>query len=513
MSKTEKLIVQCLSQYYAKPLVPLELSSIRRDLARSDTSLDAFKDSVSRDPVFCWGLVKAAWEATKNRASHPFAADHAMSILGLGGARKLIAAMPKSAPEPLSQEVIFCLSTSILAAQMAKDLAGSCGKNPQLYWTSLFYQLPETILWYLQPQTMWRFYYRQLTLPKKMALFEESKLGFNLRDWRMAVADDFRMNEQLKQLYAMPQPSNPKELFEYAREGFSNKTPSLQDWHKQDVWLVVLCNRLAAAIITPWHHRSFNHLTEMLAQTTGIELKKLVKSVHASTLKVSQTLHQSPLMNPGVALLMQTSKPQFPDWLVKPQVKKPDPLRKSANTAKHPADKKMPPRKGGELAELINKLTQNFAAYESSTNLVHDGLKALIRLLHFSRVSFLAVDHKNQTVRTRIALTDETSHKIRPDFDFAKPGVLNQFIDKQLFSLLSRESHQAIWTQLPFMVQKDQVERFILCSLQPGSQVRALIYLDAKDPQCFDEKNLTKAKMLLQAINKGLMRRNQAKSP
>ncbi|TQV87674.1 hypothetical protein [Aliikangiella coralliicola] len=516
MSSAQKLIEKRISEYNSTPLLPLELPYIKQKLRDPDVSAESFKTQFKRDPVFCWLLIRAAWVATKNRANHPVAADHAMSTIGITGTKKEFEQLqPKSqtalsqkelSQNPLSDEVTFCLSTSLLAAELAHRFGELSLGSSNIYWTSLCYQLPDTLLWYLQPKSMWRIYYRRLTLPKKMTLFEESKLGFNLAEWRQAVAEHFHMSEYNRILYSKPLPDNPKELYEYATQGYSEKTPSLKEWHRQEGWLVVLSNRLARTIIAPWHNQSYRHHLQLLHQLLALDIKKLNHLIHQSIATVSQNLTGSKLMIPAMGFLMLRSKPALPEWLTSPTVKK----AASINVEKAASTKA--PSAQMKLLQLVKKLTSGAGEFESSAALIHEGLKAILTELKFSRASFLVVDRKTATVRTRIALNSVGQAKVRPDFEFKLPTPLSRFVEKQTFMVLSREQHQKIWKKLPYDIQKQQVEKFIFCSLQPGKQVRAIIYMDAQDQSLFEPQNLVRAKTLLKGINKGLSIRNQAKA-
>ena len=260
MSNADVLIKKRLSEYKAKPLLPLELPKLLTKFRNTDSSVESFKSEYRRDPIFCYSLINAAWEATQTRTIHPFAADHAMSIIGIGTASRLVKFLKPEPKTSLSTEVKFCLTSSLLAAELANQIAKINSASNQVYWTALCYLLPETILWHVQPKNMWRIYYRQITIPKRMSLFEESKLGFNLHDWRVAVGEELHLSEQNQTLFGYKLPTNPKELFEYSQNGYSEKTPSLKEWHRNEGWLVVLANKLAKSILCPWSQSGYRHV-------------------------------------------------------------------------------------------------------------------------------------------------------------------------------------------------------------------------------------------------------------
>ena len=505
MSKAQELIKKRLSEYKLKPLLPLELSNLRRKLKSPSASVDSLKPFYQRDPIFCWSIVSAAYQKTQHKTSQPFAADHAMSAIGLGGVEQALQPFSKLEQPELSPEVLYFLSTSVLAAELAKQIGASALGRPQTYWTALFYQMPNTLLWHLQPKAMWRIYYRQLSLPKKMALFEEAKLGFNLHDWRIAVAENFHMSEDLRLLYQKALPDNLKELHEYASNGFSDKTPSLEEWHRQEAWLVILCNRLARAITVPWQARSYKNNFNLVQQLLAIESSKLSSLIQKSIRTVSESLSGSQLMIPAAGYLMLNSKPYFPGWL-----NNNDLVRKNIAQKKQHLSIAVTKQKSA-LTELIKRLTTAPHSFNNSAELVHAGLKGLIDELDFSRVSFLAVDHKAKLAQTKIALCKPGAGKIRPEFEFKQPTPLTKFIDQQTFMCITKEKHQKVWHKLPLAIQKEDVQAFVFCSLQPGKQVRALVYIDSDNLADYSLENLAKVKMLLKAINSGLSARNTAK--
>lgn len=514
MSNSEVLIQKLLNEYKSKPLLPLELTNISKKLKREDSSVESFKEEYLRDPLFCLELIGAGWQATKKRANHPFAADHAMSTIGIGSAQQHFAKLNTNESAPLSEEVSFCLSTSLLAAELAKNLGEVYHASNQTYWTALFYGFPDTLLWHLKPKAMWHIYYRRLTIPKKIGLFEEAKLGFNIHKWREIVANEFHLSEQCQILFSKYLPTNPEEVFEYAQHGCSKNTPSLVEWHKYEGWLIVLANSLARAIIAPWHNRGIQHCFELLKQLTSVDTSKLKSIINQSVREVSQRLAKTSLMVPAMGLVAIRSRPPFPDWLTKPQ------LSEKAQIARMRAKKSLPktqsnaqPKKdiNALLTEAMRKLRNEVHQFESSTTLVHYGLTVLIDLLGFSRVSFLTVDHKNSKVVTRIALTAPDKAKTRPDFDFSQPTPLKKFTEQQAFMFISRDKHQNIWKKLPYSVQKERVSKFILCSLKPGERVRAIVYADSPDDKVFTPKRIVIIKKLLHSINQGLVLRNQTK--
>ncbi|MCW8877858.1 MAG: hypothetical protein OQK51_12470 [Kangiellaceae bacterium] len=478
---------------------------MRQKLSSPSASVDSMKPDYRRDPIFCWLMVSAAYEKTKHKTSQPFAADHAMSAIGLGGVEETLQPFSKLKQPELSPEVIYFLSTSILAAELAKQIGAAALGRPQTYWTALFYQMPNTLLWYMQPKAMWRIYYRQLSLPKKMALFEESKLGFNLHDWRIAVADHFHMSEDLQLLFNKVLPDNLKELHEYARNGFSEKTPSLKEWHRQEAWLVILCNRLARAITVPWQARSYKNNFDLIQQLLSMESNRLSSIIQQSIRDVSKSLSGSQLMVPAMGYLMLNSKPYFPEWLNNREL-----VRKNIAQKKQHSSTAVTKRKS-QLTELIKRLTTTPHSFNNSAELVNAGLKGLIDELDFSRVAFLAVDHKTKFAQTKIALCKKGAKKIRPEFEFKNSTPLSKFIEQQTFMCITKEKHQKVWRKLPLAIQKDNVQAFVFCSLQPGKQVRALIYIDSDNLADYSLENLAKVKMLIKALNSGLAARNAAR--
>ncbi|MDH5629995.1 MAG: HDOD domain-containing protein [Gammaproteobacteria bacterium] len=525
MSSTQKIITDKINQYNKSPLFPLELRSIKKKLAGHDAAIDDFKDYFSRDPVFSWYLIKAGVEATKNKVSQPFAGDHALSTIGLGKTKSLFASL-ESKSQILSNEVLFSLSSSMLAAELAKQLHNGSNSS-QIYWTSLLYQLPETLLWHIDPKPMWEIYYLNLASNKSSAVIEDNKLGFTIQDWSKSIAKIFNFSEELRSIYQKKPPTAAKELIGYIRRGFNDSIPSLKDWHKTDDMLVVMSNKLAKSIMLPWHGHAYQHCFEIMQKTLVKESKKLNKLIQSSIDTVSQNLHQSKLFVPALGYLAINSKPAFPYWLLNQRRKAAQKEAEQTNvTAIVDAKPKIQDEKSiqqptdtqqsqqvndGNFNALIKDLINKSQHPDNPAELINQGLKIFIENLNFSRIAFMAVNYQSFMVSTKIALSAEGEAKIRPDFDFKNPTPLKQFIDKPAMMLLSQEQHQKIWPKLPLAIRNQQVEAFLLCSLKPGKQVRALIYVDAKDKACYSKEHLTKVKILVKAINQCLANANAIK--
>ena len=528
MSKAEASIQKRLAEYKANPIQPLELENIQTSFERKDCAVESFKAIYKQDPMFCYALIGEATKATRKRISSPFAADHAMSTIGLKTAGKLFKDT-KPSQKPLSMEVRFSLTTSLLAAELAKNICEMHSASKQAYWTALCYLLPDTMLWHLSPKEMWYVYYRQLTKPQKVTLFEESKFGFNLFQWRNAVASELHLSDQNKILFEKQFPSNPKELLAYAQEGFhEQKTPSLKDWHRYEGWLIVMANRLARAILIPWHNSSYRHIFNLIHQLAGCDKKKLNKAIQDAIRTVSENLQESQLPNPAVGYLMLKSKPAFPQWLINPQmtqtksaaakapvnlkVKTASQLKANQATQKTSTIKQTESRTNQNnkaisataIKVAMQKLVVQPESFASPSELIQFGLKSLLNDLKLDRVSFMVVDYGSSRVITKVALNAKNKTSIKPDFEFKQHTPLSKFIERQAFMLLTKKAHKNIWSRMPLAVQKDQVEHFVLCSLQPGKRVRALIYADTDDVTVLSPQRLAIIKKMLLAINKGL---------
>ncbi len=515
MGKSAVIIEKSIQEYKANPLVPLELSAINRKLRDSNSSSDSFKLVYQRDPIFCWYLIEAGWEATQKRANHPIAADHAMSIIGLDIAKKLFAPLHSSKPQILSQEVSVCLTVSLLAAEIARQIGSLIGANNHIYWTTLLYQMPDTLLWHLKPRKMWRIYYRRLTLPKKQQLFEESMLGFNLHDWRAAVGKHFHLSEQNQNYFQLQQPLSNKQILEYTVSGYSNKTPELKNWHNHEGGLMVLCNKLALATLTPWHNKASLRITQLLQQVTRLEPKKLSQAIYKGIRETSETLFYSQLPNPGSALLLQRNKPLFPRWLVHPEIN-PEKLKRRKNITEAKVIKnltqQLAPLDLAALKQAYKQLLEKAQDGASSSTFIQTGLQIFIDLLGYSRISFLLVDHQSKFAQTKIALAEAEHKKIRPEFSFKVPNSLSLFTDKQSFLHFDINKHEKIWHQLPTAIKQQRVTQFIFCSLKPGAKVPAIIYLDSALNELFSEDRLKAVKNTLGVINRGLKIINEKKS-
>ncbi|TQV74908.1 hypothetical protein FLL45_08070 [Aliikangiella marina] len=533
MSNAEASIQKRLAEYKANPIQPLELASIKENFQSEDCSVNSFKKIYRRDPIFCYTLISEANKATQQKVSSPFAADHAMSTLGLSAAAGIFknSKVPNTRPP---MEVRFSLATSLLAAELANNLCQMHRACTQAYWTSLCYLFPETMLWHLAPKEMWRIYYRQLTNPKQMGEYEKSLLGFNLYRWRIAVAKELQLSEQNQILFEKRLPNKPKELLLYARDGFDEtKTPSLKDWDRYEGWLIVMANKLARSILLPWHNNSYRHTFHLIHQLAGCDTNKLRKSIQDAVRTASINFQGSRLPNPGANFIMLKTKPAFPGWLLskpkaqvakrpvraKPQKAQPVKTAAQMKAGEKPVaspaldNKPKPPINSKVISptaikNAIQKIVAEPDSFETSSDLIQFTLRTLIDELKLDRVSFMVVDYSASKVVCRAALNAKNRTAIKPEFEFKQPTPLIKFIERQTFMLLSRKAHQNIWAKLPIAVQKDQVSQFVLCSLKPGKRVNALVYADTDDVSVLSPQRLGIIKKMLLGLNKALADRN-----
>ncbi|MGX5202818.1 hypothetical protein [Aliikangiella sp. IMCC44632] len=514
MGNSKVIIDKALKDYSSMPILPLELSAIARKLRDSSSSNDSFKRIYQRDPAFCWYLIQAGWRATKDKANHPIAADHAMSTIGLNQAKKVFLPLTKLTPAPLSDEVKSLLSSSLLAAEIAKRIGQQIGAGPQIYWTSLQYQLPDIMLWHLKPKQMWRIYYRHLTIPKRTKTFEEAQLGFNLAQWRQQVSAKHLVCDALQRLYKTQLPASKKEIFEYSKNGLSDKTPSLKSWHGYEGGLLVASNRLARSVIVPWHPRAMQHAINLLTQIANLDEKKIKHEVYTAIRTVSENLFYSQLPNPGYTLLLKRSRPHFPGWLVHPVI---DPKKlKRQQTVKQA---KIVQQKSQEMQQLnpenfkllLKRLLEMSSKATESGAFIQQCMQQFILTIGYSRASFLMLNHQTGIAETKIALAAKDVKKIRPVLNFNEALTLSAFKEKATYMKFDMVKHEKVWHQLPTAVQQQRVTQFILCSLQPGKKVRAIIYLDSPLQRLFDDNRQVYTRKLLATFNKGLKQINLLK--
>ncbi len=547
MSVSQKLIDKVFQEYKAKPIYPLELSRIQALFRNSNISVEQFKLQYQQDPIFCASLVSLAWEATKNKDNHPFAADHAMSLIGITNAKRYFAKLNDRRSDLLSDEVRFLLTSSLLAAELAKSLSN----KPQLYWAAMFHQLPDIFLWHNQLKPMWRILYHKIKKPNKLGLFEEAKLGFNLYDWRITVANELHMSELNLITYQKPRTNNVKEMLSYMKNGLSEKTPILKEWHHSDSWTILLSNWLAKSLLLPTLANSCYHYRSLVQQAFSINNRKMAHIIAESLTVTSIHLQNSKLYIPGVNALYLRSKPVYPEWLVSPEINlnkgkifnrfqenskrrvitqsyTNQPLTNSARAIQNTAKPIKANRDGNsqkdpkldllkkENSALISRLLEKPESFENAVKMIGLALASVIEHLNFDRVTLLSVEYKGEFATSKIALAKNGLNKIRPDFSFKKNAAqvstpLRKFILQQGGLLFSKTNHASIWTKLPLAIQKEEIETFFFYSIKPASQVKILVYVDAADPSQFQNETLVRLKLLLNALNSALKAREKNK--
>lgn len=497
-------INKLISQYKAKPMLPLELPLIIERLNNEKASVLDFKNQYSRDPLLCTYIIDLAWYKTQKKANHPFAADHAMSTVGIDGVKDYLLTMSTDiansslqVPQTLPDELKFIMSSSLLAAELTKNLCSNKQKANILYWASLAHQFPDLLLWYLKPRPMWRIQYRQVKLAKKLPVFEQAKLGFELNQWRSAVAKEWHMSEVNQITYSKPLPSKRRQLLEYIHGGYGEKTSSLKVWQHTDSWQILTANWLARAILSPWMANSYQHYFRIAMQSFAINERALTPVIMDSVRTTSEHLRNSQLFVPAVSLLNQTSQNCYPEWLNaapkrpvkrdKKYIQKISQLKQSSNQL--------------AVQKFIRELRETPEKFSNSNKLFREVLTVCIKRLEFSRACLLVVDWPNQQVSTSLFLQQEDKQKIKPDFDFSLNTPLNKFLVGQGFLSFDISKHSKIWHKLPKEIIQQQVKNFILFSLKPGKQVKALIYLDMQGQKPPTEEKVKMTKMLLKAAN------------
>jgi len=504
MANFDNEIRKLISQYKANPMLPLELPLIIKRLNTENASVLDFKNQYFRDPLLCAYIIDLAWYKTQKKASHPFAADHAMSTVGIDGAKDYLSKMSTDlggrslqATQTLPDELKFIMSSSLLAAELTKNLCSNKQKANILYWASMAHQYPDLLLWYLKPRPMWRIQYRQIKLAKKLPIFEQAKLGFELNQWRTAVAKEWHMSEINQITYSKLLPNNKKQLLEYMRSGHSDKTPNLKVWQHTDSWQILTANWLARAILSPWMANSYQHYFRIAMRSFATNNRNLSSVIMDSVRITSEHLKNSQLFVPAVSLLNQTSQNHYPEWInaaPKKPVKRDKKYLQKASQLKQSSNQLI-------VQNFIRELRNTPEKFSNSNKIFREILSVCINRLGFSRACLLMVDWQNKQVSTSLFLQQENKQKIKPDFDFNLNTPLKKFLVEQGFLLFDITKHAKIWHKLPKEIIQQQVKNFFLFSFKPDKRVNALIYLDTKDQKPPTEEQLQMVKSLLKSAD------------
>jgi len=498
MADPNSEISNLISRYLANPLLPLELPLINERLTNENASVLDFKNLYYRDPLLSTVLVELAWNKTKTKANHPFAGDHAMSTLGLEDAKSYFSKLPCNDAQLLTDELRFIMSSSLLAAELAKNLCHNPQKSNQLYWTSMAHQIPDLILWYLKPKVMWRIQYRQIKLAKKLPIFEQAKLGFELAHWRQSIARKWHMSELNQLTYSKKLPDNRKQLLSYSKIGYNVRISCLKQWHHSDSWQILTANWLARAILVPWLANSYQHYFLIAKQAFGSADKKMSQQVSDAIRTTSEHLNDSVLFVPATNFLFRKSLPDYPDWLnaaPKKPVKRDQKFVQQAGELKQSSNQMA-------IQKLLMELKTSPQTFVNSNQLFRTVLTLCIERLGFSRACLLVVDWKNKQVSTSLFLQQEGQQKIKIAFDFKQKTPLNKFLIEQGFLLFDISKYSKIWHKLPKEIVEQQVKNFVLFSLKPKTQVQALIYLDKKGQKPPTPKTISIAKLILNATHR-----------
>ncbi len=504
MADTNSEIANLISKYKANPLLPLELPIIIEQLNTENASVLDFKNQYYRDPLLCAYIIDLAWHKTQKKDNHPFAADHAMSTVGIEGAKTYLSGISidlgkteQSEPSVLARELKFIMTSSLLAAELAKNLSSNNQKANILYWASMAHQFPDLLLWYLKPKAMWRIQYRQIKLARKLPIFEQAKLGFELNQWRQAVSLEWHMSETNQITYGKSIPDKRKQLLEFMRNGYSDQTPMLKEWHHTDSWQVLTANWLARAILSPWLVNSYQHYYKIAKKAFTLSDRNFSHAVADSIRATSEHLKGSELYVPASQFLSLNSPCEYPEWLnaaPKRPFKRDQKYIQKANQLKQSANQLA-------VQKLIKELTDTPENFANSNKLFREVLDVCIKRLGFSRACLLVIDWKNKSASTSLFLQQEDKPKIKPDFEFEQKTPLKKFLIEQGFLYFDQNKHGKIWHKLPEEIVKQNLENFILFSLKPGKQVKALIYLDMLGQRHPSAEKIRLTKLLLNAAH------------
>ncbi len=504
--ETKTKIDQWLKKYQNDPILPLELAQIIPRLRKKDASVKDFINFYQRDPLLCAYLIDLAWQATSTRENHPIAADHAMSTIGITGARQFLVNIAEDESTKLSQEVTFLLSSSLLAGELAKNLCKEAPKKQNLYWAALAHQFPDIILWHLRSKAMWKIQYQQAKSIKQIEKFDQKILGFTRGQWRQQVALAYHMSELNRITFKKAPPNFAKQLVIYAKQGYSAKTSALKEWHKTDSWQLLNANWLAKSLIAPWLRNSQQHYFYLAKQAFGLSDKQVKTAISNSLRVTSENLHQSQLFVPATCSFYLPQAAIYPSWLTQ------DPTEKASTSklvaVKQPINTKPAQRSNKpDIKGLLNKLINQPEKFSNSAELLTESFKAITRGLGFSRAVFMTVDWNKKLVSSKLAILHPeitSAIKIRPDFEFSKPTPLQKFLQGKGFLVFDQQKHAKIWSKTPLAVRQQKVKQFVLFSVMPQQKVKAIIYVDGRQAIMENEMKLKQLKILLNAINKAL---------
>ncbi|MDQ7051002.1 MAG: HDOD domain-containing protein [Enterobacterales bacterium] len=373
-----------VKKYQGDPILPLELDKIIPRLRKKDASVKDFVNFYQRDPLLCAYLIDLAWQATSTRENHPTAADHAMSTIGITGARQFLVNIGEDESTQLSKEVVFLLTSSLLAAELAKNLCKESNKKQNLYWASLAHQFPDIALWHIQPKAMWKIQYQQAKSINKIEKIDQKELGFTRSQWRQQLSTVYHMSELNQLTYKKKPPNHARQLVRYANQGYTDKTPCLKEWHKTDSWLILTANWLAKSLIAPWLKNSHQHYYHLVKQAYGLSDKQIKQAISLSLRNSSENLHDSHLLVPASCSFYLPQAAVYPKWLTQA------PLATKKVTTIQPATNKTTTnhQHKPDLKQLLNKLINSPEKFSNSAELLTESFKAITVGLGFSRVVF-----------------------------------------------------------------------------------------------------------------------------
>jgi hypothetical protein len=514
-----------LKRYQNNPILPLELSRITSLLNKtSDFSMELLKPFYSCDPLLCATLIRLGWQATQKKDNHPFSPEHASNILGLEVIKPFFLKMPTHITSPLSKEVTWLLSCSLLAAELIKNIAEISifkrNKTP-LYWAAMAHLLPETLLWHLNQKAMWVIFSERIhtfhphheSIQKNEA-FEKKHWGFFLKEWNTLMAQEWHMSVLNQKTFETSSLYPSKKLIHYMQANEQNENSdqkisreeclNIKNKFNTESGLIVTLNGLSKVLMANWFPNTYSHYFSFIKKIYGISETHLKSAIHLSLRNISTQMIGSSLFIPMNCHHLMKDSPPYPEYFIRQNQTQ---IKKSISENAVKTEKKKTIKNVFTIKSLLNQLLHQPESFQNSTKIIMASFEAIMQL-GFFRVCFMQVDWKNKQVISKISLTCPnmaTLSKIEPNFNFTHPTPLNKFLMSKGFLIFNDEKHQNIWKKLPIAIQTQKIKRFALFSIKPNQRVKALIYIDTPHLSYFDDERKTNPlKMILNAMHHAL---------
>ncbi|MDB6063715.1 MAG: hypothetical protein JWM78_3818 [Verrucomicrobiaceae bacterium] len=433
------------------------------------------------DPALVLLLFREANRALARYDREAHTLEHAISLLGVGRAQKLLEkAETLAADHPHVEAYRLVLLRSQHAAAQARMWADGTGLWPgeEVFWSTLLAAAP---LWLLQLEAGDAAHRLDVLRAEESAIGKQHAL-------ELFGCDPLELSAILAERWLLPQMSRLSwqrsatgtlrqwialEHSAHLDEAPTIPTRELTELCHHPALIVALANALAIEADWNWYSRRCLRVLSIAATACRRPLSTLITYCHQTAAAISREFADSGLPTPGAKLLGQWNEARL--WAKeKPPAPKP-----AANDAGQPEQATGPSAAERALAANVKKLRTPTEvsgvreALELGMNALHDGVG-------FHRVAVMFVKPGTRELQTVLSAGAEQAPALRQfRYSVQQSQLFTQLLAKPICLLLDADNRAKYTPHLPDTFRAAiGCDNFALMSVFAGERPVALIYAD-----------------------------------